>query len=293
MPFQTMSDNEVLGDSVAHFFKSGDVVRSDANRLVEKIEQYLPRRSHAKTKVEYDLWYDMGDKDRIHGYVYTDAAASLVLIRPASSHFNLRHMVEAMHHPITNIGLARTELLLQSMKDKYLLRPAKTQHDFVIFLPGTNIYNDCADEDKIKRAVNQGAVIKPHPITADGLLVRLRKTWGEDVVLDKKLSGHELLQSAKIVGSFQNSEIGLMATVLGKAIYMFDAPDQWRTYSGIYKAIQVERDGALKRLQSIMSAPYSGIIHCKDVDIEERIETFFNHFKQVVHVTPKDTSPVE
>ena len=49
MPFQTMSDNEVLGDSVAHFFKSGDVVRSDANRLVEKIEQYLPRRSHAKT----------------------------------------------------------------------------------------------------------------------------------------------------------------------------------------------------------------------------------------------------
>ena len=78
MPFQTMSDNEVLGDNVAHFFKSGDVLRSDANRLVEKIEQYLPKRSHAKTKVEYDLWYDMGDKDRIHGYVYTDAAASLV-----------------------------------------------------------------------------------------------------------------------------------------------------------------------------------------------------------------------
>ena len=106
MPFQTMSDNEVLGDNV-RIFKSGDVLRSDANRLVEKIEQYLPKRSHAKTKVEYDLWYDMGDKDRIHGYVYTDAAASLVLIRPASSHFNLRHMVEAMHHPITNIGLAR------------------------------------------------------------------------------------------------------------------------------------------------------------------------------------------
>ena len=68
-----LSLNDQLGEHSSHFFKSGNLIRpeEEMKKLVE-LRNLLPKKLPNRTKVEYDIWYDMGDNKRVHGYSYTD-----------------------------------------------------------------------------------------------------------------------------------------------------------------------------------------------------------------------------
>ena len=287
VPLIKLPENDVLGNAAAHFFKSGNVLRSN-NQGVDNLVDLIPTSGPNQTRVEYDLWYSIDDGNNVHGYVYTDAMTDFLYLRVARAHYANQIMKEASYHPITPEGERLFEHMASGSSDKYKLKPSASSHDFVVFLPGTNIYNDVVDVDKVKRAVAQGAYVKPHPITAPALLQRMRETYGEDRVLDVRASGHELLNSAAIVGCCMNSEMGVAAVAKGKTLYLFDKPGPHRTYTSIYKSLADGSRYSSDKLRSILSAPYSGLVSSSSKNPEDRIKAFFDHYKDLEHVSPKN-----
>ena len=281
-----LADNDELGNPVAHFFKSGNVLRtSDQHGLID-LKNFIPKTWDKGTKVEYDLWYSF-DGDKIHGYVYTDLLTQFLYMRVASEKFASEAMEKAATSEITEEGEAAFEAIKSSTKDKYRLRSSRGQHDFVVFLPGTNILNKVIDWKKIDNAVRQGAKLKCHPLTAAPAFQHLLHKYG-DAIIEKKVSGHQLLEQAAIVGCCDNSEMGLAALAKGKTVYSFGKRDQWCTYTAIYRALNFEGRLRPERLKAILSDANSGLIPTAIGKPHERVMQFFSQYKRYEHVAPKD-----
>lgn len=280
--------NETLGDPATHFFKSGNIVRSEKNDELKALHALLPEGGPNGTKLEYDVWYDPGDPNRVHGYVYTDVMTRFIYLRAAGIKWANAVMKVAADGPVTKRGDELLVDIANAGSDKYMLRETDISHPFVIFLAGTNIVNEATDWRKVENAVRQGAKLKCHPLTAQPLLASLNKRFGAENVLDKKLSGYALLEKADIIGCTDNSEMALVALAKRKTVYRFGNPDKRQfTYSAIYNAIWQDGKPSLKRLVSILSAPYSGLVPVHGDDQQRRIDSFFGYFKTVPHAAPK------
>lgn len=291
MSKQSFAENDVLGNSAAHFFKSGNVTRSAANEPLEQLMSLLPEKGNYNTNLEYDLWYTFNDK-QIHGYVYTDALTKFIYLKPASARYSINAMQTAVLNEITPEGEMLFNDLATNNNDKYNLKKARKKYDFVIFLPGTNCIDKVIDYDKVENAVKQGAYLKCHPLTQQALLTKLSNRYGKDKIIDKKISGHQLLEDASIVGCGMNSEMGIVATAKGKRVYLFDKIPGTRhwTYTAIYKAINVEQPGSSERLKRLLSCKHSGLVSYLVDNPQERIDHFFTYFKGVKHAKRINTS---
>ena len=63
----------------------------------------------------------------------------------------------------------------------------------------------------------------------------LKNLYGEDNVLNKKESGHELMHAADIVGCCWNSEMGIAAIAAGKGFHLFtDLKSKTITHTLLY-----------------------------------------------------------
>lgn len=285
MALKKLADNEELGNKAAHFFKSGNIIRSSENDEVTKLKDLLPKTGNWFTPLEYDIWYDIAEEN-ILGYTYTDVFSKCLMLRVASIEKCNRTMILAAREPVTDEGMRIFNELKDNSQDKYKLsKKRQKKHKFVIFLPGTNILDKVLDFEKAKRAVAQGAVLKCHPLTAPGMVAYLKSEFGRDKVLAKKLSGHKLLEEADIVGCCANSEMGILALAKSKTLYMFDRQDApHTTYKSIYNAVIVNDKPSQERLQRLLSAKYSGIIPYFIDNPQERIDYFFNFWKSTPHV---------
>jgi len=289
MALTRLADKDELGNKAAHFFKSGNIMRTNENDHVALLKDLLPATGNWHLPLEYDVWYDMAE-EQIFGYTYTDAFSKCLLIRVASFEKTMRTMALAAREPVTDEGIAFFNELKNNSTDKYKLsKRRQKEHKFVIFLPGTNIIDKVLDVEKTKRAIAQGAVIKCHPLTAPGMVAFLKSEYGRDKVLDKKISGHKLLEEASIVGCCSNSEMGIIALTKDKSVYLFDkTEDQQTTYRAIYSAV-TNQNGALCpiKLQRLFSAKYSGLIPYFIDNPQERIDYFFNFWKSNPHALPR------
>lgn len=290
MALVRMSSKETLGDSATHFFKSGNILRNKENDALSSIQELLPIEGPNGTRVEYDLWYDTGVADKIHGYVYTDAMAKFLYIRIPSKVFAFKKMQEAAKGEITEEGLRIFEDLAKNSLDKYKLRKAREQYPFVIFLPGTNIINDVLNWDRLHNAIKQGAKLKCHPISSPSLVTKLKAEYGADNILDKKVSGHQYLENAKVVGCCSNSEMGLVALAKGKQVHLFDRPEAPKlyTYSAIYDTLLDNGRLSEDKFKRILSNKECGLIPVIAENPQEYIDNFFNSVKDIPHVSPKN-----
>jgi hypothetical protein len=287
MPLERLSNVDELGDNATHFFKSGNIVRNKGNDDVAELKNLLPLNGPNHTNVEYDIWYDMGDPKRIHGYTYTDMMSKFILIRIAGKYWSDKQIREACTGEITEEGLSIYNDIVNNSVDKYRLRKNRKTHDFVIFLPGTNILYDACDFPKLHRAVKQGAKLKCHPITANWAVTKLRQEFGDDNVLDKKLSGHQLLEEATTIGACDNSEMGIIAAAKGKNVHLFGNPNNNYTYSSLYHVIFQKGNDKQDMLKRLFSSKVSGIIPVNAENPKEYVDNFFNKFKEFEHVRPK------
>lgn len=290
MALERLSNVDELGDTATHFFKSGNIVRNKLNDDVAALKDLLPKNGPNGTNVEYDIWYDMGDNKRIHGYTYTDMMSKFILIRIAGKYWSDKQMAEACQSEITEEGLKIYNDIKDNSVDKYRLRKNRKTHDFVIFLPGTNILYDACDFGKLHRAVKQGAKLKCHPITANWAVTKLKQEFGEENVLDKKLSGHQLLEEASIVGACDNSEMGLIAIAKNKKVYLFGNANNNYTYSSLYKAVFKDGEDRQDNLKRLFSSKTSGIIPVNAENPQEYVDLFFEKFKGFEHVKPKNSN---
>tara|TARA_B100001094_G_C18182366_1_gene801682 strand:- start:79 stop:975 length:897 start_codon:yes stop_codon:yes gene_type:complete len=288
MPIETLAFNDVLNNDIAHFFKSGNIRRSDENNQLNKIHHLLPKKGNHGTNLEYDIWYDFNNEPKIRGYVYTDLMTKFVYLKPASSLYCVKLLRECIKEKITEEGEKIFEDISQNNKDKYKLRDTSEKHPYVIFLPGTNILNEITDDVKIEKAIkSDGAKLKPHPLTSPFIMSFLRARYGKNSLINKNASGHELLNKTEVVGFCSNSEMGLIGMAQGKRIKLFDKHKIIaKTYTHIYEVLFQDGYPVINDLKRLLSADYSGLIYHSTKNPKKRINNFFKYFKKIKHVKP-------
>ena len=285
-----LSINEQVGDVPTHYMKSGSSMRPKAQLDELKIfrERILPKW-HRGLRLEYDLWFNTNEIHTIRAWLYTDFMGNGLLFKVNSVKINDKIFKSIVDSDI-KIDEERIDKIINNFRDKYLLKDNETYHDKVIFPPGTNLLTkegkdmQVIDWGRVRRCVEDGFVIKPHPITTNLFVAKFKKDYGKDRVLDKKVSGMDLLLKAKEVACSPNSETGLIALLLDKGLRLISTPKIARekshlTYESIYATIADQKNQSSKdALSKILSSKRSGIIFDFDEDAEERVERYFDNF---------------
>lgn len=280
---EALSINESLGDIPTHFMKSGSAYRptKDLNGLANFREKLIPK-SHRGTPFEYDIWFNTNELHTIRKWLYTDFLGNGVYFRVPSVKINDKLMVSIVNSKI-NIDEERCEKILNNFHNKYTLGENLTYYDKVIFLPGSNILckGKTVHWGRVRQCIEEGFVIKPHPITQKVWVAKMKQDFGEENVLDPKAGGFELLAKCNHVATMPNSEMGLMALMMKKSLRMVSHTKEDReknlfTYESIYHSI-ANKD-AVQGLKKIFSAKNSGIIFSFDEDAEDRLTNYLNNF---------------
>jgi len=292
MPLKFLASDDNLGNISAHFFKSGTALRSVSNDVeLTKLREKLPFKEieERKTKLEYDVSYSSRNDNKISGYFYTDCLGKFVYIRCSSRLRNSEIIKESKKTKINEDGENIFNILYEKHVDKYSLRPTRNKdyNDFVIFLPGNNIYNKIVDEDKITQLIkSENAKIKCHPITPESMLSHLQYKFGKNNIINKELSGHEILANCNKVGFCENTEMGLIAFIKGLDTAYVGKERGSYTYSNFYKHIYFDKKNPneMKKeiqqdLKSIFSCNFNGLISVDSKNQEERIYNYFKYFE--------------
>ena len=284
-PFMYMSSNEWLGDSVTHFMKTGNALRSDENDELANISNLIPKNING-VKVEYDISYE-SPKDRIHGYKYTDLLTKVVMLSPCNSTISVENLINAIKKGPTEEGHAILAKLKANLTDKYLLDeesdlPVKE----IVILPGTNLLTKeggWCDMEKIDELVANGAYVKLHPITAKVWQTMLMKRWG-DKCINNDVALYPLLKKCDKAYFCMSSETGLSATILGKKLGLIDLKERKGrgTFENVYNALDRcgVKDTLYNKLAALFSHTESGFVCVYHDNYQERIDKYFTHMKE-------------
>ena len=68
MPLKKLATKDELGNTAAHFFKSGNILRHSENDKLLNIKARMPKVVLGDKKVQYDLWYNVAEK--LAGFKY-------------------------------------------------------------------------------------------------------------------------------------------------------------------------------------------------------------------------------
>jgi hypothetical protein len=99
------------------------------------------------------------------------------------------------------------------------------------------------------------------------------------------------MAGASIVGCCENSEMGIVSLAQGKKTYLFGHGHKHLTYSALYNTIWKGGKADVNKLKSILSAKYSGMIPVIAESPQEYINSYFNHYKEMPHVKPRNNNP--
>jgi len=283
--FEYLSTNEWLGDTTTHFMKSGEALRSPANKDQEALAALIPRTANG-VKVEYDIAYEIPEK--IHGYKFSDFLTKAIYLSPQCYRFAQQNITEAANRPPTAEGMRVIEALRAGIEDKYILHGQDTfvAKDLIV-LPGTNLLTreDVIDFEKVDRLVAEGAYVKLHPITERTWINYLKNRWGAKVIpADVPL--YPILKNSDKVWFPLSSETGISATLFGKKIGLINSTQKKASsnFEHIYRGLDQSRNGTLiNKLCAVFSHGESGIITTYHDDPAERINAFFNNMAKYPH----------
>lgn len=301
MPLKKLSLDDNLGNNTSHFFKSGNLVRpQDVMDKMVEVRKLLPKNGPNSTRVEYDVWYDVGDPSKIHGYNYTDVLQRFIMLRVCASTWPRELVKDCISEQrVTEEGQKIIDDIANEQKDKYKLRKYRDSNKFVIFLPGSNCYDKLVDIEKCMTFIKKGAKLKMHPITNPPLEAHLRHTFGAENLINKKLSGHQVLEECETVGCCYNSEMGISGIIKGKNFCHIGKDEEvpttyWHIYNGIFAWPEGhfgDEDTYQKRLLWFFSSDRNGMIYIHGKNPKEKINNFFNQYRKIPHVIPKSLNP--
>ena len=283
-PIEALSINEELGDIPTHYMKSGSSMRPK-EQLTElnKFKRRIIPDSYRKAPFEYDLWYNTNEINTIRSFLYTDFLGKGIYVRVNTIKINDRLMLDIASSN-QKIDEERIETIKGNLENKYSLQWNTEFYDKVIFPPGSNLMNkNVINWGRVTNLIEQGYKIKPHPITAHIWIAKMKQDFGEENILNKKEGGFELLLNCKEMAMCPNSEMGLIALLLGKKITSIGTPRTVRekahlTYEAIYRAVANQPQGSGTALQKILSSRRSGMIFNFDPDPEERLDRYLDNF---------------
>jgi hypothetical protein len=302
MTLSKLSLEDKFGVNSSHFFKSGNIPQSEISQELKNIVKFIPSNGPYSSNIDYDIWFDMRDYPKVHGYCYTDVLSNFIMLRCCSAKHSEVHIEHVIRNSgVNDLGIQIYNHLVENNTDKYSLRKIRNKFvkedlKAVAFLPGNKIYDSIVDLEKLDKFVEENnAKIKFHPLTPEILESKVSRRYGKNRLISSKFSGHEIMENAEIVAVGRNSEMGLISAIKNKKVVMFDKAEEERvyTYTHLYKNIVEKEFGYFgdddtyeTRFKKLFSSNYSGLIS-KFCDVEEHTTAFFNYYKQFEHVKPK------
>ncbi len=230
----------------------------------------------------FSLDYDQSNAPRVLGLRYTEIFASLggILVGPKDTDKAMDMLAYALlnYTPTASGGIKDHSSFVSTMGDKYNL--IDFDYDFpekLCVLPGSNLLEQCVDKVALNKAVEGGAWIKPHPMTARKHRELFKREYG-DRLLPPDYSGVAAVKNAKVIYTSGSSELTLMALLLGKHIIEIGCGDPLGGYMPIWKFLSVYHDKRMV-LNKLMSSVASGIFFPHSTEAE--MDTYFEIYKKV------------
>ena len=172
--------------------------------------------------------------------------------------------------------------LIDRAGDKYELDEKGDSCDKLVLLCGSNMLGTHTKKELIQEAVNQGAMLKPHPITTKKVLKLLHEFW-DGRVYESEQSGFELYKNAKEIWTTRFSEFSLFSILQEKKLHFID--NNLVTERGSYKSLNLylECTGRQDKesLNKILNSYRSGIFF-KEFNTEEDIKKYLDFFESEV-----------
>ena len=175
------------------------------------------------------------------------------------------------------------------ISDKYkLVSYEGDELDTVFFLPGTNI-DYLIDYTKIDEVMqsNSNVLLKPHPLTSKKHLAILANMYGWQNIIEKEVSGHDILKKTKNVFYTDNSEIGMKAYQMGKDPKHFNVLNlsQPMIYHSFYHILRANQSDVKSLISAFFSTPKFGMFDMNDpIDtLNNNVASFLadlEHFRQ-------------
>lgn len=200
------------------FSRTGTVLTSSVAKGSHELADYLMEKIKILDPgmiVDFDCIHNNGGGYGVHEFCGALGGVSVRYMNMGLHEHILREAIDSKPAHFKDYG----EMIRESqVLDKYTLRSASIVFEEVVFLSGSNIMHENIDYDLVQKAVDAGAVIKPHPVTNAQDLAWLKSQYGEDKIIGTKVSGGELLRNATRVHVAKNSELYLLAIAFRKSI---------------------------------------------------------------------------
>lgn len=199
-------------------------------------------------------------------FTYTDVLGGM-LLRTFSAEINNRMVLD--HHP-SEISDELKSKFIQGISDKYQLKKYVSGYKNIVFIPGHNIFDQVVDHQQLFKIMDSAddVVIKPHPISNESILRSLGQSFGYKRILDKDLSGVNLVLQCQNVYSVSTSEIPIVAMM--NNINFHDITQYLNSHIGALSHIINKVKNSSNKKEEILSlllAEDSGfIMPCMDSD---------------------------
>lgn len=247
-------DQDRIDDAYTILTKIGNVSRAPA---LSKLKDMAPHVYDAfDGEVLFDIYYD-GGRD-FKSITFTEIFSHGLLISPCNDDMRYSMTLHALSDDDPAVPAER--ILGWGRIDKYQLRKRLSRKPVpaAVFLPGTNLLSDKVNWAQVQAAVDEGALVKMHPITSAGWERRLKREFGSRLV-SKGESGFDLLSAAERVYTTSNSEMGLLAILMDKPVNLVEAgvTSKRPIYRQLYEAV-LPQDNPKAALEKVLGSRHAG-----------------------------------
>lgn len=265
-----------IDDAFTLLNKTGNTARIAKLGRLTSAAQRLERCFDGE--VLFDVYYN---GKRLESLTYTEIFSKGLMVSPCCD--RLRYKLVELAAECSDLPVDVGRILTGERLDKYRLikHRGPSSISATVFLPGTNLLEESVDWTKVDRLVSDGAKIKPHPITSVPWRTRLKKKYGS-AVINRNVSGYDILTRTEQVFTTVNSELGMLAILMDKPVDLIDATPVPRRpiYKQIYDVVLPETDRK-PILEKVLGSRKTGI-HWVWQDIH-RIDEIVASIKETAH----------
>lgn len=287
-----LASHKILMDDKKSLNRLGVLIGKRNPRLkgLKRVEEML--RKLAPLPCSYDI--GRMQQPYFNEFSYTEMMGGL-LVAPQSSIAQHQLMREVLLRQVdesqaTNVAnIIERRLKTDGTLDKYLLNDCGVDGDwpqYVVFPPGTNAFARFMSKELLSRLMfeDERVMIKPHPLTDDGMLRILGREFGYHRLLDPNASGWDYLMHCSEAWICSTTELGLYAAYLGKPINNLGNffTEGSAVFNAFYREIwKLSIDDRRSVLLRMMANPCSGWLHPDFDDLESRIKQYFEQAMNV------------
>lgn len=262
------------------FSRTGTVLRTDkVTKSMDLIDYAMDKIKQRGFHVDFDCTHNNGGTYSVHEFC---GALGGISLRYMDFNTHMRVLREGLMSNPVNFKNYADMLTSIDVNDKYKLRNTMSKQDKVVFLSGSNLLRLNIDFELVAKAVEDGAVIKPHPVTHAQDMKWLKEKFGKSKVLAPKVSGGQLIRNAKKVYVAKNSEIWFLAVAHGIIIEDIGLPEfTSEVYRPIINTVMNNHFYLPKvALNRIFSSPLSGIYFSKE-QIDSEIDIYIDRVEEI------------